>query len=132
MIFPIEPTRRHYPAVLVREIALLWRRQRVHVPGMAAVDRIAQWILRNERLLARPVVVVRVSEQDPNTEVDRHEIVRNQFAVDDDAWSHEHLATPVTHILVLKVAVVRILESTPASQQDPPLAVVFVAGKRLI
>src|SRR5580693_4780856 len=128
MIFSVEPPRRHHPALLAVEITFLRRRQRVHVPRMTAIYRITQRILRNESLFALPIVVIRMSEQDPNAEIDRHQVVRDELAVDDDARSYKHLTTPVAHVLILEIAMIGILESTPASQQDTPLAIMFVAG----
>ena len=128
MVLAVVPARGHDPAVLVRKVALLGRRLRVHVPGMPAIDRVTERILGDERLLAFPIVVVRVAEEDANPKVDLDEVVGDEFAVDDDARRHEHLATPVGHVLVGEVAVVGVLVRSPASEQDAAFAVMLVPG----
>ena len=132
MVFAVEPARRHHPAVLIGEVAFLGRRQRMHVPRVAPVDRIAQRILRNEDLLGFPIVVERMAEQDPDAQIDLHQIVGHQFPVDHDARRNEHLAAPVGHVLVLEVAVIGILEGSPAAEQDAAFAVVLVARQRIV
>ncbi len=57
-----------------------------------------------------------MAEQDSNAQIDLHEIVRHELAVDDDARRHEHLAAPVGHVLVGEIAVVGVLERTPTAQ----------------
>jgi hypothetical protein len=57
---------------------------------------------------------------------------RDQLAVDDDARGHEHLATPVGHVLVGEVAVLGILEGAPAAEQRAPQAGLLIAGQRLV
>ena len=41
----VEPARRHDPAVLVVEVALLRLRDRVLVPGVTPVDRVAERVV---------------------------------------------------------------------------------------
>ena len=53
------------------------------VPGMMLVNRVAQRIVRDERLTLFPVVVVRASQENADLEVDVHEIVGDDLAVDD-------------------------------------------------
>ena len=43
--------RRHHPAVLVGKVALLRLGQGLLVPGVVLVDRIAQWVVSDERRL---------------------------------------------------------------------------------
>ena len=95
---------------------------------MPAIDRVTERILGDERLLAFPIVVVRVAEEDANPKVDLDEVVGDEFAVDDDARRHEHLATPMGHVLVGEVAVVGVLVRSPASEQDAAFAVMLVPG----
>ena len=50
-VLSIEPSWRHHPGVLLVEVTLLRARQRVLVPRMPAVDRIAQRVVRDEQRL---------------------------------------------------------------------------------
>ena len=88
----------------------------------------------HEHLAVRlgPVLVVGVPEQDADPEVDLDQVVGDQLPVDDHTRRDEHLSTPVGHVLVLEVAVRRVVEASPAAEQDAPLADVLVAGQRLV
>ena len=109
--------RRHDPAVLVREIALLRLRQRHLVPGVAPVDRVAERVLGDERLLAlHPVLEVRASEQDPDHQVDLHEVGRDQLAVDRHPGGDVPLAAPLRHVPVVVVDVVGVVEAAPVHE----------------
>ena len=70
MIFAVVPPGRHHPAVLAVEVSLLWLRNRVLVPRVVLIDRIAQRVFFDEYFFALPVFVVGMSEQNPDTEVD--------------------------------------------------------------
>ena len=132
VVLAVEPARRHRPRVLVVEVALLRRRDRVLVPRVAAVDLVAQRIRVGEHLLVFPVAVERVAEQDPQAQVDLDEVVGHELAVDDHAGRHEHLAAPARHRAVLEVAVVRVVERAPAAQQHAPPSDLLVAGHGLV
>ena len=134
MVGAVEPARRHRPAVLVVEVAPSRLGDRVLVPRVPAVDRVAQRVVGHEHLAVRlgPVLVVGVPEQDADPEVDLDQVVGDQLAVDDHARGDEHLPAPVGHVLVLEVAVRRVVEASPAAEQDAPLADVLVARQRLV
>ena len=132
MVLAVEPARRHRPRVLVVEVALLRRRDRVLVPGVAPVDLVAQRVGVGEHLLVFPVPVERVAEQDAQPQVDLHQVVGDQLPVDDDAGRHEHLAAPARHGAVLEVAVVGVLERAPAAQQHAAPSDLLVAGQGLV
>ena len=94
MSSPSNQRGRHHPAVLVGEVALLRARDGVLVPRVPLVDRVAERVVGDERLLVLPVLVVGAAEQDPDAEVDVDQVVGDQLAVDDDAGGDEHLAAP--------------------------------------
>ena len=73
-----------------------------------------------------------MAEQNPDAQIDLHEVGSDQAAVDDDSGGDEHPAPPGGHVLVLKVARHRILERTPARQQHPPPPHRLVAGQRFV
>ena len=58
--------------------------------------------------------------------------VGDQLAVDDDAGGDVHLASPVGHVLVGVVALLGIVERSPAAEQHAALADFLVAGKGLV
>ena len=132
MILTVVPARAHHPAVLVVKIPLLGMWVCVLVPRMAPIDRIAQRIVPDEHLLVGPVVVVGGSEQDPDAQVDVHQIVGDELAVDDHAGRDEHRPTPLRHVLVVEVADCRILEGAPAAEQRTPQSDLLVTGQRLV
>src|SRR6266550_206194 len=94
---------------------------RVLVPGMAAVDRVAQGVAGDEHLLVLPVLVERAAEEDADAQVDVDQVVGDELAVDDDTGADEHLAAPVGHVLVLEVAVRRVVQASPADELHAPL-----------
>ena len=108
---------RHDPAVLAVEVALLRLRDRVLVPRMVLGHRVAQRVVRDERLLVLPLLVVGAAQQDPDAEIDLHEVVRDELAVDDDAGRDVHRPAPRRHVLVVEVAHLGVLERAPAIQQ---------------
>ena len=128
----VEPARRHDPAVLAVEVALGRPRDRVLVPRVPAVDRVAQRIAGDEHLLVFPVLVVRAAEQDADAQVDLDEVVGEQLAVPDDAGADEHLPAPVGHVLVPEVAVRGVVQAAPADQVGLAAAHFLVAGQRLV
>jgi hypothetical protein len=104
----------------------------VLVPGVAGVHRVAERVVGDELLLPLPVLVVRAAEQDPDAEVDLGQVVGDQLAVDDDAGGDEHLPSPVRHVGVREVAVLGVVERSPAAEQHPPAADLLVPGQRLV
>ena len=127
VVLAVVPARRHDPAVLVVEVALLRPRVGVLVPRVTPVDRVAERVVAHEHLLVGPVVVVRAAEQDPDAEVDVDEAVGDELAVDDNAWGDEHLASPPLHVAVGEVAHLRVLEGAPAAEQGASQADLLVA-----
>ena len=132
VVGPVEPARRHHPAVLVVEVALLRLRVRVLVPGVPAIDRVPERVLRDEHRLVLPVVVERVTEEDADAEVDLHEVVGDELAVDHDTGRDPHRSAPRRHVLVVEVAHVGVLEGTPAAEQHTPPADLLVARHGLV
>ena len=132
VIGTVEPTRRHDPAVLVGEVALLRPRVGVLVPRVTPIDRVPERVARHEHLLTFPVVVVRRAEEDPHAEVDVDEVGGDELPVDDDAGRDVHAPAPVAHVVVAEVAVVRVLERAPAAEQHSTLAHLLVARQRLV
>ena len=114
--------RRHHPAVLVREVALLRLGQRLLVPRVVLVHRVPERVLRHERRLVLPAVEVRAAEQDPDHQVDLDEVRRDQLAVDGDARSDVSLAPPLGHALVVVVDEVGVVEASPAHEVRVPVA----------
>ena len=88
--------------------------------------------LRDEHLLALPVVVVRRAEQDPDAQVDVDQVVGDQLAVHHDARRDEHRPAPLGHVLVVEVADRGVLEGSPAAEQRTPQPDLLVAGQRLV
>ena len=129
---PVEPARRHHPGVLRVEVSLLRPRRRGLVPGVAAVDGVAERVGVHERFTHLPVVVERAAQQDAQAEVDLHEVGRQQLTVDHDAGRHKHGPAPVGHPLVRIVALFRIVERAPAAQQYAPAADRLIAGQGLV
>src|SRR5271156_82483 len=107
-------------------------RKSVLIPWMPRVDLVPERILLNEHLLPLPVLIERVAEEDPEPEIDLHEIVRDELPVDHDARRHEHPFSPRRHVLVLEVAIFRVLEGAPAPEQDAAVTDFFVPWKRLV
>ena len=128
----VEPARRHDPAVLAVEVALLRLRDGVLVPRVVAVDRVAERVPGDEHLLAFPAVVERAAEQDADAEVDVDQVVGDELAVDDDAGRDAHGPAPPGHVPVVEVADVGVLEGAPAAEQHPAPADLLVAGQRLV
>src|SRR5262249_60550109 len=64
----VEPARRHDPAVLALEVPLGRPRNRVLVPGVTAVHRVAKRVPGDKHLLVLPVLVVRGPEQNADAE----------------------------------------------------------------
>ena len=80
-----------------------------------------------------PIVIIGVAEQDSDVEIDVDEVRGDQFAVDDDAGRDVHGPAPVGHGLVIVIANIRVLERTPAAEQDAaPPPDLLVAGQRLV
>ena len=128
----VEPARAHDPTVLAAEIAFLRPRNCRLVPGMMLVHRIAEGILLHEHLGALPIIVIRMAKQNPDVQVDVHEVRGHELAVHNDARSHVHRAAPARHVLVRVVAYGRIVERAPATEQDAALSNFLIAWKRLI
>ena len=105
-----------HPRVLVGEVALLRPRQRDLVPRVVLVDRVAERVVCDERRLVLPAVEVRGAEQDPDHQVDLDEIGRDQLAADRHARRDVALATPLGHVPVVVVDVVRIVERSPVDE----------------
>ena len=124
----VEPTRRHDPAVLVCQVTPLRLGVGVLVPRMPPVDRVAEGIVRDEHLLVGPVLVVGGTEFDADTQVDCDQVGGHQLPVHDDARCDEHPPAPLGHVLVLEVAVRRVLERPPASEQGAPQTHLFITG----
>ena len=97
---------------------------------MPLVHRVAQGSRADEGLLLLPVVVEGVAEQDAQSEVDVHQVRRDQLAVDDDAGRHEGRVARVVHALVGVVHDVRVLEGAPAAEQGAPVADLRVLAVR--
>ena len=108
--------RRHDPAVLVGPVALLRLGQRHLVPRVALVDRVAERVLGDERLLARPVVEVRAAQQDPHREVDLDQVGGDQLALEDEAGRDVPVLAPLAHVAVGVVDVVGVVEAAPADE----------------
>ncbi len=106
-------SRRGDPAVLVLPIALLRLRQGHLVPWMALVDRVPQRVLRDERLLVRPVVEIRAAQEDPDHQVDLDQVGRDQLALQHDAGGDVALPPPLGHVPVVVVDIVGIVEVAP-------------------
>ena len=107
-------------------------RVRVLVPRVPGVDRVAERVALDELLLPLPVVVVGAAEQDPDAQVDVHQVRGHELAVHDHARGHEHPAAPVGHVAVGEVADLGVLEGAPATEQDPAVADLLVPGQRLV
>ena len=127
MIVAVIPTGRHHPAVLGVEIALLRPGNRVLIPGMAPVDGITKRILGDEYFLVLPILVVRAPEKNPHPQVNPHEVRRDEFSVYDDSGGDKHFSAPIRHLPVIKIAVLRILKTSPAAEHDPPLSHLLIA-----
>src|SRR5712691_2499089 len=63
---PVEPAGGHGPAVLVVEVTLGRPRDGVLVPRVTPVDRVPELVVGDEHLLVFPVLVIGVTEQDPD------------------------------------------------------------------
>ena len=90
--------RRDDPRVLVVEVARLRLGQRHLVPRVALVDRVAERVVGDEGLLGAPVVEVRRAEQDPDRQVDLHQVGGDQLAADRDAGRDVAGAAPLRHV----------------------------------
>src|SRR6202042_627106 len=67
----VKPAWAHHPRVVATfQIAFLRPGNRGLVPGVAPIDRIAEWVLGNEHLLPIPILVVGGTEQYPYPEID--------------------------------------------------------------
>ena len=128
----VQPARAHHPAVAVVEVPLARLGQRRLVPGVADVDRVAQRVVGDERVLVDPVAVEGAAQQDADAEVDVDEVVGQQLAVDHDARGDVHRLAPVVHRLVAVVADLRVLERAPAAEQDPSPADLLVPRQCLV
>ena len=127
----VHPRRRH-PRVLVGEVARLRLGQRHLVPRVALVDRVAERVLRDERLLVRPVVEVRRAEHDPDRQVDLDEVGGDQLAAEDEARRDVPVAAPLGHRLVVVVDVVGVVEAAPAHEVGLAEADPLVPRQRLV
>src|SRR5215472_4918048 len=132
MIFAVVPARRHYPTILLIEVALLRFWNGVLVPRVTLIHRIAQWIVPDENLFPFPVFIVGVPKQNTNPQVDLDKIRRYQFSVHDNTRGHEHLAAPFRHVAIVKVAVLRVLQAAPTTKQNAAISYLFVAGHGFI
>ncbi len=129
----VVPAGAHHPAVVAAfQVALLRLGQRRLVPRVALVDRVAERVVGDERLLGLPVVVVGAAEQDADAEVDVDQARGEQFAVEHDAGRDEHLAAPGGHVPVVVVDGGGVLEGAPAAEHHPAPADLLVAGQRLV
>src|SRR5262249_21136533 len=126
------PAWRHHPGVFAVKVTFLWARNRRLVPRMAFVDRIAERILADESLALFPVFVVRTAEQNANAEIDIDQISRDELSVNDHTGRHVHRVAPFVHVLVGVVADCRILERSPATEQDATLTNFLVTRQRLV
>src|SRR5262249_40924623 len=129
---PVEPPRRHHPRIVLVEIALLRLRKRVLIPRMARVDGVPERIFGYEDLASLPILVEGMPEQNAQSQIDVHEIRRDELSVDDHPRGHEHSLTPFGHRLVFEVADLRILECPPAPEQNAPIADFLVTGHGLV
>ena len=75
----------------------------------------------------RPVFVIGGTKQDPDVDVDIDQIVRDEFPIDDYTGRDVHGFAPIVHRFVLVIALVRVLERSPAAEQDTAFAYAFVA-----
>ncbi len=128
----IVPARRHDPGVVALEVAFLRLGYGRLIPQVALVDRVAQWVLPDERLAFLPVLVVRAAQQDADAEVDLNQVGGDELAVDHDPGRDVHRPARLGHVLIRVVADIRVLERAPATQQDTSPANLLVAGKRLV
>ena len=71
-------------------------------------------------------------QEDPDTEVDVHQRVGVQLAVDHHARRDEHGVAPLLHVLVGEVADLGILERAPAAEQRAAQTDLVVAGQRFV
>ena len=124
--------RRRDPRVLVGPVARLRLGQRHLVPRVALVDRVAERVLRDERLLVRPVVEVRGAEQDPDREVDLDEVGGDQLALEHEARRDEPPPAPLGHVAVVVVDVLRVVERAPADEVGVAIADLLVPRQRLV
>ena len=108
--------RRDDPRVLVGEVARLRLGQRHLVPRVALVDRVAERVVGDERLLVGPVVEVARPEQDPDREVDLDQVGGDQLAVEDQARRDLPGPAPLRHVLVVVAQDVRVVEGAPAHE----------------
>ena len=129
----VEPARRHRPAVLVVEVALLRRRDRVLVPRVAPVDRVAERVVRR-RTSPGPPSPGRTSCP---SRIRMPRLISTRSLV----TSLPSTTTPgVTNIFrpqsvmcrVVEVAVLGVVERAPAAQQHAAAADLLVAGQRLV
>src|ERR671925_1952889 len=127
MIVAVIPPRRHHPAVLGVEIALLRSGKRMLIPRMPPVNRISESVLRNEYVVVLPIIVIGTPQKDPDPKVDLHEIGGEKLSVHDNSGSHKRFSSPIAHVSVIKSAVLRILKTSPAAEQDSPLTHFLVA-----
>ena len=124
--------RRGDPRVLVGEVARLRLGQRHLVPRVALVDRVAERVLGDERLLVGPVVEVRRAEQDADRQVDLDQVGGDQLALEDEAGRDVALAAPLGHVPVVVVDVVGVVEAAPADEVGLAEADPLVARQRLV
>ena len=133
VVLPVEPARRHRPAVRCRRS----RASAAAGSSSGSTDAAGRPGCPSGSFLTNvssfgPVVVERVPEQDADAEVDLDQVVGDQLAVHHDARGDEHLVAPVGHVLVGVVADVRVVERAPAAEQHAAVADLLVAGQRLV
>ena len=129
----VVPPRGHDPGIFALEIALLRLGRGGLVPGMPFVHRVAKRVSRDECFSGLfPVVVVRTTQQNSDSEIDIDEVIRHELSVYNHAGRDEHSTAPVAHVLVGVVADIRVVERAPAAQQNAALADFFVPRQRLV
>src|ERR1700733_5084106 len=99
---------------------------------MVLVDGITERIGFHEGLGILPVVVIGAAEQNSDVQIDIHQIGRHQLAVDDHAGGDEHFSSPIRHVLVGVVAILRVVERSPATKQNAATADLFVARQSIV
>jgi hypothetical protein len=99
---------------------------------MPTIDRIAQWIVRDEFFGVLPIVVERTAQHDPQTKIDVDQVGRDQLPVDDDARRYVHGPTPASHAFVAVIADLGVVERAPATEHHPPPPDFLIAWQSLV
>src|SRR5262249_38698690 len=114
------------------EVALLGPRGGRLVPGMPAVDRVADRVAVDVELLVLPVIVERRAEQDADIQIDVDQVMRHGLAVDDHAGRDVHRPAPPVPVAGGVGAALRVVERAPAAEQPPGAAHLLVARQGLV